>query len=140
MVQVAGVVAEHRRRILALLPSAAVCLTGGALVEDDPDDVDLVALVDDVAAAAGRLREAYAPLHEGDWRDDWAAFRDPGPPQVDVVVTRPGSEPDARHRRAWELLAGDPALLAEYRALKETRERYEERKRAFFERVAATLS
>ena len=45
----------------------------------DPDDVDLVVLVEDVAPAARALRVDYAPLYEEEWRSDWAAFREPGP-------------------------------------------------------------
>jgi GrpB-like predicted nucleotidyltransferase (UPF0157 family) len=136
-----GALAEkHRQRIAASVPNASILVTGSASVDGLPaNDLDLVVLVSDVRDAAARLREDYAPLYEDDWHDDWAAFRDPGPPQVDVVVTRPGTKGDAYHRRAWELLASDPGLLAEYRRLKATSERYEERKAAFFERVVAML-
>jgi len=72
-------------------------------------------------------------------REDWAAFRDPGPPQVDLVVTRFGTKEDAHHRRAWELLAQDAGLLEEYRALKAVEGDYEQRKAVFFERVVTLL-
>lgn len=130
----------HRSRLSELLPEAEVHLSGSScLPELDPGDVDLVALVEDVPAAANVLAEVYPALYPDDWRDDWAAFRDPGPPQVDVVVTRRGSLGDKHHRLAWLLLAGSPDLLAEYRALKATTEDYERRKREFFERVVALL-
>lgn len=122
------------------MPDASISVSGSASVPGlDPNDVDLVALVDDVAGAAARLRTIYPSLYEDQWRDDWAAFREPGPPQVDVVITRLGTKGDAHHRRAWDLLAQDEQLLRAYRALKSDRERYEERKAAFFEAVVARL-
>ena len=131
---------ENERRLRELLPTAEVVLSGSASVPGlDADDLDLVVLVDDVAAAAEILRSAFPVLHGGEWREDWAAFRVPGPPQVDIVVTRPGTLGDKHHRLAWKLLASRPDLLEEYRALKATREDYELRKREFFERVVALL-
>ena len=131
---------EHERRLRELLPAAEVVLSGSASVPDlDADDLDLVVLVDDVPGAAEILRSQYPALYAEEWREDWAAFRVPGPPQVDVVVTRPGTLGDKHHRLAWELLASRPDLLEEYRALKATREDYELRKREFFERVVALL-
>jgi hypothetical protein len=60
-------------------------------------------------------------------------------PRSDLVVTQPGTKGDAHHRRAWELLASDPGLLAEYRRLKASSEEYEQRKAAFFDRVVMLL-
>lgn len=126
--------------MLSVLPDAEVCLSGSALVANvKVDDVDLVALVSDVAGSAERLRELYPPLYEDEWRDDWAAFRTSSSPQVDIVVTRRGTKGDAHHRRAWELLATDDQLLADYRALKASRENYAQQKAAFFERVVSLL-
>jgi hypothetical protein len=135
------VAAVHRDRILRLVPAADVRLSGGALVDGaESVDVDLVALVDDVDGAANLLSNEYPALYRDQWRDDWAAFRDPGPPQVDIVVTREGSKGDAHHRRAWELLLETPELLADYRQLRSQRgSDYEERKAAFFQRVVALL-
>jgi len=131
---------EHRRRIAGLVEEADVRLSGSASVRGlDPNDLDLVVLVPDVAAASARLRTEYPPLFEDEWREDWAAFRELGPPQVDIVVTRVGTCGDAHHRLAWELLAADAELLAEYRALKSSGDRYEERKAAFFERIVERL-
>lgn len=101
-------------------------------------DIDLVVLVPDVAYAASRLRNSYPPLYEEDWREDWAALRVPGPPQVDIVLTTPGSDGDAHHRRAWELLLSDSELRAEYEALKAAG-MDSARKREFFDRVVARL-
>jgi hypothetical protein len=129
----------HRSRIDSALGGADVRLSGSALLgEFGGHDVDLVVLVDDVAAAAERLRASYPPLYEPEWRRDWAAFRDPGPPQVDVVVTSPGSTGDAHHRRAWELLLVDPQLRREYEA-RRSAEMSAEEKRVFFERVVSLL-
>lgn len=119
-------------RLRAALPGSDVRLTGSASLRDsDVDDLDLVAIVDDVETAASRL--GLPPLHPEQWRDDWAAFRVEAHPQLDVVLTRAGTPAYDRHVGAWERLAGDPSLLAEYR-----REKLDpERKRDFFERVAA---
>ena len=131
---------RYRERVTRMIPEAQVFLTGSALVEGPgAGDLDLVVLVLDVPEAASRLREVYPTLYEDEWRDDWAAFRDPGPPQVDLVVTKPGSRGDAYHRRAWEFLAKEPELLAEYRALKRDRSDYERRKAAFFDKVVALM-
>ena len=131
---------EQERRIRELLPSASLHLGGSACVPGlDTGDLDLVLLVDDVAGAAEILRSEYPVLYPGEWREDWAAFRVPGSPQVDIVVTRPGTLGDKHHRLAWQLLAERPDLLEEYRALKATPENYELRKREFFERVVELL-
>jgi hypothetical protein len=54
----------HRDRILRLVPAADVRLSGGALVDGvNSVDVDLVALVDDVAAAAQLLHDEYPALY-----------------------------------------------------------------------------
>jgi 16S rRNA (adenine1518-N6/adenine1519-N6)-dimethyltransferase len=121
-------------RLRALIPNAVVKLTGSASFRGYPaDDVDLVAVVDDVAAAAARLD--LPQLLPEEWRDDWAAFRIDAQPRVDVVVTRPGTLGHAHHVRAWERLADDPALLAQYRIAKLD----PDRKREFFERVVDTF-
>ncbi len=132
---------RYASRIRAVVPDAQVELSGSALVPGlDPDDIDLVVLADDVPGVAAALAESFPPLYRDHWDADWAAFRDEGPPQVDVVVTRPGSWGDDLHRRSWQLIAARPELQAEHRALKDTRDGYAERKSAFFERVVAELS
>jgi hypothetical protein len=133
-------VTEQERRLRELLPEGRVHLSGSASLPGlEPGDLDLVVLVDDVATAAETLRPEYPVLYADEWREDWAAFRDPGPPQVDIVLTRPGTLGDKHHRLAWELLADRPDLLAEYRELKATPDDYERRKREFFERVVDQL-
>ena len=137
----AHIVRVHTSRIRARVPDARVELTGSASVGGlDAQDVDLVLLVDDVTRVAGALTRSYTPLYREQWDDDWAAFRDPGPPQVDLVVTSPGSTGDLHHRAAWELIAARQDLQDEYRRLKAHLARgYPERKAAFFERVVAEL-
>jgi 16S rRNA (adenine1518-N6/adenine1519-N6)-dimethyltransferase len=98
-------------RLRALLPGSTVRLTGSAsLREAAVDDLDLVAIVDDVGAAAARLD--LPPLHPEQWRGDWAAFRIDAQPQIDVVLTRAGTPGHAHHVDAWDRLAEDPALFA----------------------------
>ena len=124
------VVVAETLRIRELIPGAEVRLTGSASVAGFPaEDLDLVVLVDEPRELP------YPPLHRGQWRDDWRAYRLPGSPQVDIVLTRPGTLAHAHHVRAWERIADDPALLAEYRAL----DRTPEQKRAFFDRVVDTF-
>jgi 16S rRNA (adenine1518-N6/adenine1519-N6)-dimethyltransferase len=130
------VVLAHALRLRELVPGADVRLTGSAAIGDPgADDVDLVLVADDVGAAASARDAAYPRLYPEEWRDDWAAFRAPGRPQVDVVVTRAGTLGHAHHVRAWEHLRGDPALLDEYRAAKGDAAS----KRAFFERLVSSL-
>jgi 16S rRNA (adenine1518-N6/adenine1519-N6)-dimethyltransferase len=121
-------------RLRDVLPDAEIRLTGStAFRAYPPADVDLVAVVDDVGAATARLD--LPPLFTEQWDEDWAAFRVDAQPQVDVVVTRRGSNAHARHVLAWDRLAEDPALLAEYRIAKLD----VERKREFFERLGDTF-
>jgi len=135
-----AIVLMHRQRVVGVVPDAEVHLTGSASVAGlDARDIDLVALVEDVPAAAADLRQVYPPLYEDHWSVDWVAFREPGPPQVDVVLTRRGTDWDMRHRLAWELLQRDPQLRAEYAALKATSTGYDERKWEFFERIVVQL-
>lgn len=123
---------QHADAVARLVPGAETHLTGTASIAGlDARDIDLVVLVDDVAAAAEALRGDYPPLYEPHWQDDWVAFRIPGPPQVDLILTTRGSSWDAQHRLVWYLLRDDDALLAEYVALKGD----VARKGAFFERV-----
>jgi 16S rRNA (adenine1518-N6/adenine1519-N6)-dimethyltransferase len=124
-------------RLRTLLPAARIKLTGTASVRAGfpADDLDLVVVTDDVEAAADVLVREYPPLYRDEWRDDWAAFRVDAHPQVDVVVTRVGTLAHAHHVRAWERLADDPALLAEYRIAKLDATR----KGEFFDRVVETF-
>jgi len=53
-------------------------------------------------------------------------------------LTKLGTKGDAHHRRAWELLLADDALMAEYERLK-TAGMDSVQKAAFFERVVGRL-
>jgi len=140
LAEITAVVEHHRQRIAAILPGAAIFLSGSASVPGlSPNDLDFVALVSDVRDATTLLKPHYLPLYEEAWRDDWAAFRESGPPQVDLVVTVPGSRGDAHHRLVWEVIASESELLAEYQELKASPDDYEQRKKAFFTRVVARL-
>ena len=137
--QVEALVARHTCRISEAVPEGTASVSGSTLLgRYDGHDIDLVVLVPDVADAAKRLRHFYPTLYEEDWRDDWAAFRHPGPPQVDVVVTKRGTKGDAHHRRAWELILADDALRAEYERLKAAG-MDSAQKAVFFERIVAML-
>lgn len=132
-------IARHTGRIAEAVPEAATSVSGSSLLgEYGGHDLDLVALVADVVEAASRLRRVYPPLYEDEWRDDWAAFREPGPPQVDIVLTKPGTKGHAHHLRAWELILVDESLRAEYERLKAAGMDGSQ-KAAFFDRVVAML-
>jgi hypothetical protein len=112
-------VVRHAGRIAAAVPEGTTSVSGSTLLgRYGGHDLDLVVLVPNVADAANRLRDVYPPLYQEEWRDDWAAFRHPGTPQVDIVLTKRGTKGDAHHRRAWELILADGALRAEYERLK----------------------
>lgn len=132
-------ISDHVARISLAVPEGSTSLSGSTLLgQYGGHDIDLVVLVPDVSEAAARLRVVYPPLYEDEWRHDWAAFRDPGPPQLDVVVTRRGTKGDAHHRQAWELLLADAELRAEYERLKSKGMSGAE-KAVFFDRVVALL-
>jgi hypothetical protein len=130
---------RHKAAIAELVPEGRTFVSGSTLLGHyGGHDVDLVVLVEDVADAAGRMRREYAPLYEDEWRDDWAAFREPGPPQVDVVLTRSGTKGHAHHLRAWERILEDDALTAEYERL-HAAGMDSVQKAAFFDSVVARL-
>ena len=132
-------IAKHASRIARAVPEGTTSVSGSTLLgQYGGHDIDLVVLVPDVSDAAERLRHLYPPLYEDEWRDDWAAFRDPGPPQLEVVLTRPGTKGDAHHRRAWDLLLADPELQEEYERLRAAG-MSSAQKAAFFDRVVAML-
>ena len=137
--EIEELVAFHTARIAEVVAEGRTSVSGSTLLgRYGGHDVDLVVLVPDVARAAERLRGSYPPLYEEEWRDDWAAFRLEGPPQVDIVVTKPGSDGDAHHRRAWELILADARVRAEYESLKAAG-MDSVRKRQFFDDVVAML-
>jgi hypothetical protein len=134
-----ALVVRHASRIAEAVPEGTTSVSGSTLLGHyGGHDLDLVVLVPDVTDAANRLRHVYPVLYQEEWRDDWAAFRDPGPPQVDIVLTKSGTKGDAHHRRAWELILADSTLKAEYERLKAAGMDGVQ-KAAFFERVVAML-
>jgi hypothetical protein len=140
MEHVDALIARHTERIGRAVPEGSSLVSGSTLLgEWGGHDLDLVVLVPDVRDAAHRLREVYPPLYEHEWRDDWAAFREPGPPQVDIVLSRLGTKGDAHHRRAWQLILADDTLRAEYERLKAAGMDGAQ-KAVFFERVVDMLS
>jgi len=139
-VDVEATIALHTGRIREAVPEGTTLVSGSTLLgQYGGHDIDLVVLVPDVADAADRLRRLYPPLYEDEWRDDWAAFRLLGPPQVEVVLTRPGTKGDAHHRRAWELILADDELRAEYERLKAAG-MDSAQKKVFFKRVVNRLT
>jgi hypothetical protein len=137
--EIEALVASYTARIAELVPGACTSVSGSTLLgRYGGHDVDLVVLVPDVSYAASCLRAVYPPLYEDEWREDWAAFRIVGPPQVDIVLTTRGSKGDAHHRRSWELILADPQLKAEYEAL-EAAGMDSGGKREFFDRVVGML-
>lgn len=137
--EVEQLVTLHSARIVESVPEGRVSVSGSTLLgRFAGHDLDLVVLVPDVASAASRLRSIYPALYEDQWREDWAAFRLEGPPQVDIVVTSPGTSGDDHHRRAWELILANPPLRAEYEALKAAG-MDSARKAVFFDHVVALL-
>jgi hypothetical protein len=132
-------IVRHRRRIAEAVPDGTTFVSGSCLLGAyGGHDLDLVVLVEDVSEAANRLRRRYPPLYEDEWRADWAAFREPGPPQVDIVVTREGTKGHAHHLRAWELILADDTLRTEYERLKADGMDGAQ-KAAFFDRVVGLL-
>src|SRR2546423_9095086 len=139
MDEIETLIASIEAQIREAVPEGKTSVSGSTLLgKFGGHDIDLVVLVPDVADAAKRVRHFYPPLYEEEWRDDWAAFRLPGPPQVDIVLTKRGTKGDAHHRRAWELILADEALQAEYERLK-AEGMDSSQKAAFFERVVAML-
>jgi GrpB-like predicted nucleotidyltransferase (UPF0157 family) len=143
--------AEHRERVLELLPEVDVEHVGatsipGALTKGD---LDLLVRVEAsrFEGAVAALRGTYAVHQRENWTPTYASFVDAeatGLP-VGVQVAVAGSADDALFGPFREALVRDPALLAEYNALKlrhdgEEYERYTAVKGAFVERVLADAS
>jgi GrpB-like predicted nucleotidyltransferase (UPF0157 family) len=66
-----------------------------------------------------------------------ATFDVPADLPTGLAVTPIGAEHDVRFSRVWQMLAADPALLAEYNAVKQdaTAADYEQHKSEFFDGV-----
>jgi GrpB-like predicted nucleotidyltransferase (UPF0157 family) len=140
----------HRARIARLLPEEAELVhvgstaVPGALTKGD---VDLMVRVsaEEFEAAVRALRADYAVHQPENWTPTYASFVDPEatelPVGVQLVVA--GSKDEALFEPFIAALRGDPALLAEYNALKRRLdgsdyERYTREKGEFIERVLAS--
>jgi GrpB-like predicted nucleotidyltransferase (UPF0157 family) len=141
--------AEHRRRVLGLLPWAEVEHVGSTAIRGalTKGDVDLLVRVEagEFDAAIAGLRGLYAVDQPENRTRTFASFSDAraAAPPVGVQLVVVGSADDALFGRFCDALVADPALLAEYNALKlrndgEGYEHYTEVK-AEFERVLARL-
>ncbi|UQU68259.1 hypothetical protein COUCH_19090 [Couchioplanes caeruleus] len=131
---------DVRERLAPLLPPHELTLTGGgsvpgALTKGDVD-LHLTVAPDGFPRTVATLRGLYAVVHPEIWQDTLATFAVEAELPTGLAVTPAGSEHDVRFRRAWQRIAADPRLLAEYNALKLAgAEGYEERKSAFFTRL-----
>ena len=144
-----AVLAAERRRLRRLGVPGDLVLVGGSSVPGalTHGDVDLHLRVPpaDFPDAVARLRRTYRVVHPQIWTSTLATFElvRPGPPPVGLAATPLGSEHDVRFTRTWALLAADPALVADYNAVKLAGDGpdgagYEERKSAFFDRLVAS--
>lgn len=140
---------EFRDRALAILATERARLAGlgelvlvggtsvpGALTRGDVD-LHLRVPPADFPAAVDRLRDLYAVVHPEIWAPTLATFTVPAELPAGLAATPAGSEHDLRFTRTWQLLAADPALLAEHNAVKQAAPDpdYEPRKSAFFDHV-----
>jgi GrpB-like predicted nucleotidyltransferase (UPF0157 family) len=142
--------AEHRRRVLELLPKAEVEHVGSTAIRGALTKGDLGLLVrveaGDFDVAVVGLRGVYAVEQPENWTPTFASFSDPrsAAPPVGLQLVVAGSADDALFGPLRDALAGDQALLAEDNALKlhndgEDDERDTDVKAEFVQRVLATL-
>jgi hypothetical protein len=137
------VAAAERERLRALGVAGDLLLTGGSSVAGalTRGDVDLHLRVRPVAFASvvAVLGRTYDVAHPEIWAPTLATFVVPAALEAGMAVTPAGSEHDLRFTRTWQLLAADPALLAEYNAVKlddtAGEDTYEDRKSAFFDQL-----
>ncbi len=135
-----AVLAAERERLAGL---GELVLVGGSSVPGalTRGDVDLHLRVPpaDFAATVARLRDRYAVVHPEIWAPTLATFTVPAELPTGLAATPVGSEHDLRFTRTWQLLAADPALVAEYNAVKlaAADPDYESSKSAFFDSVLA---
>jgi GrpB-like predicted nucleotidyltransferase (UPF0157 family) len=139
----------HRRRIARLLPGAEIVHVGSTAVPGalTKGDVDLMVRVPANAfePAVRALGSAYSVHQPENWTPTYASFVDPEStdPPVGVQLVVAGSKDEALFEPFVAALRGDPALLAEYNALKRRLdgsdyERYTREKGDFIERVLAS--
>jgi GrpB-like predicted nucleotidyltransferase (UPF0157 family) len=142
---------EHRDRVLELLPGVDVEHVGstaipGALTKGD---VDLLVRLEatDFERAAGMLSRGYSVHQPENWTPTYASFvaEEETPLPVGIQLAVMGSAEEAFFAPFRDALASDPALLAEYNALKCRHDggdydRYTEAKGEFVERVLLALN
>ncbi|GAA0816481.1 GrpB family protein [Spirilliplanes yamanashiensis] len=136
-----AVLAAERARLAPLLPPHELLLTGGCSVPGalTKGDVDLHLRVGpaDFAAAVAVLRTLYPVVLPEIWQPTLATFAVPAALPAGLAATPAGSAHDVRFTTTWRALRADPALLAQYNALKlDPAPGYEQRKSAFFDRVS----
>lgn len=133
-----AVLAVERARLAGL---GELVLVGGSSVPGalTRGDVDLHLRVPPAgfAGVVDHLRGRYAVVHPEIWGPTLATFGVPADLPAGLAATPVGSEHDVRFTRTWQLLAADPALLAEYNATKQTATDYEQAKSTFFDRLLA---
>lgn len=151
-----AILAEQREALRAAGIPGELMLEGGSSVAGavTRGDVDLHLRVapDDFESAVSALAQRLRVVHPEIWSPTLATFEVPehhGPDRpTGIAVTPIGSEHDLRFTRTWQLLRADPALVAEYNAVKAPPTidggpadpldaSYEDRKSAFFDRVVA---
>jgi GrpB-like predicted nucleotidyltransferase (UPF0157 family) len=138
----------QRVRIGRMLPGIEVVHVGATAVPGavTKGDVDVMVRVPPAGfeAAVRALRSAYAIHQPENWTPTYASFVDPeaGEPPVGMQLVAAGSEDEAPFEPFLDALRADPALLAEYNALKRRLdgsdyELYTREKGEFIERVLA---
>ncbi len=141
----------HRKLVLVLLPGAEVEHVGSTAVPGalTKGDLDLLVRVDQAAfpTAIGMLGSHYAVHQHRNWTPTLASFKDPSStrPEVGVQLVVIGSSDDRLFGPFRDALIRDPALLAEYNALKRRLdgadyELYTEQKGEFVERVLREIT
>jgi GrpB-like predicted nucleotidyltransferase (UPF0157 family) len=142
---------RHREAVLRLLPNAEVEHVGATSVPGALTKGDLDVLVrvpeNEFSQSVAVLRSAYAVHQPRNWTRTLASFSDPtsSTPPVGVQLVVAASESDALFGPFRDALIADPALLAEYNALKlrldgESYELYTSTKGAFVEAVLQKLN
>jgi GrpB-like predicted nucleotidyltransferase (UPF0157 family) len=137
---------HHREQVLRLVPDAEVEHVGATSVPGALTKGDLDVLVrvhpGEFSRAVTALRTVYAVHQPENWSPTLASFNDPASraPAVGVQLVAAGSTSDALFGPFREALIADPALLAEYNALKQrldgqSYEHYTATKGAFIEDV-----
>lgn len=141
---------DHRDQVLRFVPDGEVEHVGATSVPDALTKGDLDVLVrvrsSEFSHAIAALRDVYEIHQPENWTATLASFTDPASnaPAVGVQLVVAGSASDALFGPFRDALIADPALLAEYNALKQrldghSYEHYTATKGAFVEDVLETL-